>query len=96
MAKPGPQLSLRSRASMRLHGVSVESLNYLFRYYTLSAVCALFKHSEMKLNVRYAARSLRIRYTPVDGTMLIDNDSARNLEVVGNMLNKKSSHSLYG
>ncbi|KAH8111431.1 muts domain V-domain-containing protein [Phellopilus nigrolimitatus] len=66
------------------------------KYYTLSAACALFKHAEMKLNTRYAAHSLRIRYTPVEGTMLIDNDSARNLELVGNMLKKKSAHSLFG
>ena len=68
----------------------------VFRYYTLSAACALFKHAEIKLNTRYANHSLRIRYTPVEGTMLIDNDSAKNLELVGNMLHKKSTHSLFG
>ncbi|KAI5118520.1 hypothetical protein M0805_007689 [Coniferiporia weirii] len=66
------------------------------KYYALSAACALFKHAETKLNTRYAACSLRIRYSSVEGTMLIDNDSARNLELVGNILNKKSTHSLYG
>jgi DNA mismatch repair ATPase MutS len=30
------------------------------------------------------------------GTMLIDADSARNLELVQNMTHKKSSHTLYG
>lgn len=66
------------------------------RYYALSAACALFKHAEMKLNTRYSANSLRIRYTPVEGTMLIDTESARNLELIGNMMNKKSNHSLFG
>ncbi|KAL5495776.1 MSH4 [Sanghuangporus weigelae] len=66
------------------------------KYYALSAVCALFKHAETRLNTRYAAHSLRIRYTPVEGTMLIDNDTAKNLELVGNMINKKSAHSLFG
>ncbi|KAJ7456917.1 muts domain V-domain-containing protein [Mycena latifolia] len=66
------------------------------KYYALSAVCALFKHAETKLNTRFASGSLRIRYVPVEGTMMIDPDTARNLELVGNMSFKKSSHSLYG
>ncbi|KAJ7452111.1 DNA mismatch repair protein MutS [Mycena galericulata] len=65
-------------------------------YYALSAVCALFKHAETKLNTRFASGSLRIRYVPVEGTMMIDPDTARNLELVGNMSHKKSSHSLFG
>ena len=66
------------------------------RYYALAATCALFKHTESKLNTRFAAGSLRIRYVPVEGTMLIDPDTARNLELVGNMAYKKSMHSLFG
>ncbi|TDL22289.1 hypothetical protein BD410DRAFT_748498 [Rickenella mellea] len=66
------------------------------KYYALSAACALFKHAELRLNTRFAANSLRIRYTPVEGTMLIDTESARNLELVGNMTNRKSNHSLFG
>ena len=79
----------------------------------LAAACALFKHAEQKLNIRYAANSLRIRYVPVDGkplktltrqsevdsmagTMLIDSETARNLELVGNLMHKKSKHSLMG
>jgi len=66
------------------------------RYYALAATCALFKHAEFKLNTRFAAGSLRIRYVPVEGTMMIDPDTARNLELVGNMAYKKSAHSLFG
>ncbi|KAJ6578861.1 muts domain V-domain-containing protein [Mycena vulgaris] len=66
------------------------------KYYALSAVCALFKHAETKLNTRFASASLRIRYVPVEGTMMIDPDTARNLELVGNMSHKKSTHSLFG
>ncbi|KAJ7153512.1 muts domain V-domain-containing protein [Mycena crocata] len=66
------------------------------KYYALSAVCALFKHAETKLNTRFASGSLRIRYVPVEGTMMIDPDTARNLELVGNMSHKKSAHSLFG
>ncbi|KAJ7270710.1 muts domain V-domain-containing protein [Mycena haematopus] len=66
------------------------------KYYVLSATCALFKHAETKLNTRFASGSLRIRYVPVEGTMMIDPDTARNLELVGNMSYKKSAHSLFG
>ncbi|KIJ45044.1 hypothetical protein M422DRAFT_167040 [Sphaerobolus stellatus SS14] len=66
------------------------------KYYALSAIAALFKHVETKLNTIFAARSLRITYRPVEGTMLIDTESAKNLELVGNMTRKKSKHSLFG
>ncbi|KAH8823418.1 muts domain V-domain-containing protein [Flagelloscypha sp. PMI_526] len=66
------------------------------KYYALSAVSALFKHAELKMNTRFAAASLRIRYTPVEGTMMIDPETIRNLELVGNLTFKKSSHSLFG
>ncbi|TFK57730.1 hypothetical protein OE88DRAFT_1671924 [Heliocybe sulcata] len=66
------------------------------KYYALSAACALFKHAETKLNVRYAGASLHIRFVPVSGTMMIDLETSRNLELVGNMTKKKSPHSLIG
>ena len=50
----------------------------------------------MKLNVRYSAGSLSIRYAPVEGTMMIDPETIRNLELVGNMGSRKSNHSLFG
>ncbi|KAK0475108.1 muts domain V-domain-containing protein, partial [Armillaria novae-zelandiae] len=66
------------------------------KYFALSATAALFKHAEAKLNTRFAAGSLLIRYVPVDGTMMIDPETVRNLELVGNMANKKLPHSLFG
>ncbi|KAI0668609.1 muts domain V-domain-containing protein [Trametes maxima] len=66
------------------------------KYYALSAASALFKHAELRLNTRFAASSLVIRYTQVEGTMLVDSDTARNLELVGNMSARKSAHSLFG
>ncbi|KAF9523645.1 muts domain V-domain-containing protein [Crepidotus variabilis] len=66
------------------------------KYYALSAACALFKYVEGRLNTRFAAGSLRVKYIAVEGTMMIDPDTARNLELVGNMTYKKSPHSLFG
>ena len=68
----------------------------LVRYYALSAASALFKYAEIKLNTQFANGSLRIRYVPVDGTMMIDPETVRNLEIIGNMGNAKSPHSLFG
>ncbi|KIK81485.1 hypothetical protein PAXRUDRAFT_35858 [Paxillus rubicundulus Ve08.2h10] len=66
------------------------------KYYALSASCALFKHTESRLNTRFAACSLRIRYTSVEGTMMIDPETAKSLELVNNATHKRSSHSLFG
>jgi DNA mismatch repair ATPase MutS len=66
------------------------------RYYALSAACSLLKYAELKLNTRYAAGSLRIRYVAVEGTMMIDVGTVRNLELVNNISHKKSHHSLFG
>ncbi|KIK43853.1 hypothetical protein CY34DRAFT_680561 [Suillus luteus UH-Slu-Lm8-n1] len=66
------------------------------KYYTLSAACALFKFVETRLNTRFSACSLRIRYIPVEGTMMIDPETVRNLELINNQTRKKSSHSLFG
>ncbi|KAL1749149.1 muts domain V-domain-containing protein [Schizophyllum fasciatum] len=77
-------------------GTLLAVVNKRVLYYTLSAASALFKHAELKLNIRFSSGSLRIRYAPVEGTMMIDPDSARNLELVGNMTHKKSLHTLFG
>ncbi|KAN0101113.1 MutS domain V domain containing protein [Tylopilus felleus] len=66
------------------------------KYYALSAACALFKYSESHFNTRFSSGSLRIRYASVEGTMLIDPETAKNLEVVKNILRKKSPHTLFG
>ncbi|KAI0324451.1 hypothetical protein GY45DRAFT_1375540 [Cubamyces sp. BRFM 1775] len=66
------------------------------KYYALSAASALFKHAELRLNIRFVSSSLLIRYTQVEGTLLVDSDTARNLELVGNLSARKSAHSLFG
>jgi DNA mismatch repair protein MSH4 len=68
----------------------------IVRYYALSATSALFKYVEIKLNTQFASGSLRIRFVPVEGTMMIDPETARNLEIVDNIGNSRSPHSLFG
>ncbi|KAL4071210.1 muts domain V-domain-containing protein [Scleroderma yunnanense] len=66
------------------------------KYYALSAASALFKHAESRLNTRFAGGSLKIRYASVEGTLMVDPETARNLELVGNIVHRKSGHSLFG
>lgn len=66
------------------------------RYYALSAASAVFKYVETTLNTQFASGSLRIRFIPVEGTMMIDPNTVRNLEIADNMGNARSPHSLFG
>ncbi len=81
---------------LRLFADMYLSIVNFFRYYALSASSAVFKYTETKLNTRYAPKSLCITYTPVEGTMLIDTETVKNLEIVSNNTNRKSKQSLYG
>lgn len=54
------------------------------KYYALSAASALFKYLESRGRT-FGARSLKIRYLPLEGTMLIDSETAKNLELVENV-----------
>jgi DNA mismatch repair protein MSH4 len=71
-------------------------ISSLVRYYALSAASAMFKYVEIKLNTQFASASLRIRFVPVEGTVMIDPETVRNLEIVDNMGNARSPHSLFG
>ncbi|KZP23414.1 hypothetical protein FIBSPDRAFT_889541 [Athelia psychrophila] len=53
-------------------------------------ICALFKYPEQRLDTRFSAHSLLIRYISVESTIVTDR------ELVGNMARKKSTHSLMG
>ncbi|GAA5871540.1 hypothetical protein JCM8547_001367 [Rhodosporidiobolus lusitaniae] len=65
-------------------------------YYALSAACALFKYLETAHGVTFTKKSLKIRYAPLEGTCAIDRDSARDLELVANLLSKSSKQHLLG
>ncbi|GAA5833269.1 hypothetical protein JCM9279_001473 [Rhodotorula babjevae] len=66
------------------------------KWYALSAAAALFKWLDSAQSLSFPPNSLRIRYAPLDGTCLIDTESARNLELVANVLNKNSKQHLLG
>ncbi|QRV98859.1 DNA mismatch repair protein MutS [Ceratobasidium sp. AG-Ba] len=66
------------------------------KYYALSAAGALFKYAEAKMDTIFAPHSLRISFRSVEGTMMIDCETARNLELAQNNAERRSKHSLFG
>ncbi|KAF8717258.1 MutS family domain IV, partial [Rhizoctonia solani] len=65
-------------------------------YYALSATSALFKFVEMRMNTTFAPRSVRISFRSPEGTMMIDCETTKNLELLQNNVSKKSKTSLFG
>ncbi|GAA5925273.1 MutS family protein MSH4 [Sporobolomyces koalae] len=65
------------------------------KYYALSAVCALVSYLATE-GTTFAPHSLKVSYAAFEGHCLIDSDSAKNLELVQNVLNHNSRQHLLG
>ncbi|PWN91493.1 hypothetical protein FA10DRAFT_292380 [Acaromyces ingoldii] len=52
------------------------------KYFALSAACALFNWLDDKKGITFSPRSLNIRYEHPEGSIMIDHDTATNLELV--------------
>ncbi|PIK47411.1 putative mutS protein-like 4 [Apostichopus japonicus] len=66
------------------------------RYYCLAAAAALLKYVEFIQNIVYAPNSLKVVFKGSEKTTMIDATTARNLELVHNMKDIKSDHTLFG
>ncbi|WRT66511.1 uncharacterized protein IL334_003470 [Kwoniella shivajii] len=66
------------------------------KYYALAATCALFQYLEAKEGLYYPDSSLKVSYIASEGTMFIDMETVRNLELVTNTLTHKSGNTLFG
>lgn len=66
------------------------------KYLALCAVAALFKYLAASHSLVFAPASLLIKWDPLEGTMLIDAETAKNLEIVNNRISMKSNQSLFG
>ncbi|WWD03136.1 hypothetical protein V865_001183 [Kwoniella europaea PYCC6329] len=66
------------------------------KYYALCAISALFKFLEVRQGLRYPNEALKIRYASSEGTMFIDTDTAKSLELVKNTLTNTTKDTLYG
>ncbi|XP_017567259.1 mutS protein homolog 4 isoform X3 [Pygocentrus nattereri] len=66
------------------------------KYYCLASAAALLKYVEFIQNSVYAPKSLKVSFTGSEQTAMIDAVSARNLELVINNRDQRSSHTLLG
>ena len=66
------------------------------KYYCLAACAALLKYIEIFEHIIYAPRTLRIDFEAATESMSIDPTTAKLLELITNLNDPKSSHSLFG
>jgi DNA mismatch repair protein MSH4 len=65
-------------------------------YYAVCCFAAVLKYTELGLAKTFPLRSLRIKYEPSEGSMLIDLSTIHSLELVQNLTNPKSKDCLFG
>ncbi|KAL4241059.1 MutS protein msh4 [Mactra antiquata] len=66
------------------------------KYYCLAATAALIKYLEFIQNTMYAPASLKIVFKGSEKTAMIDISTAKNLELLQNIRDPRSPHTLYG
>ncbi|KAK3612393.1 hypothetical protein CHS0354_031987 [Potamilus streckersoni] len=66
------------------------------KYYCLAAAAALIKYVEFVQNMYFAPASMRFVFKGSEHTTMIDATTARNLELLTNLRDVKSDHTLYG
>ncbi|SMR57480.1 unnamed protein product [Zymoseptoria tritici ST99CH_3D1] len=65
-------------------------------YFAVCSFAAVLKFIEHGLSKIFPARSLRVKYEPSEGSMMIDLATIRSLELVQNLQNPKSKDCLFG
>lgn len=74
----------------------LESLrvNLTGKHFCIASAAAAFTYLEQQLNTTFYACSMRITFQPSDGSMLIDNESVKALELLHNLRQPKQGASL--
>ena len=65
-------------------------------YYAVCSFAAVLKYTELALSKTFPYRSLRIKYEPSEGSMMIDLSTIHSLELVQNLHQAKSKECLFG
>ncbi|OAL53212.1 hypothetical protein IQ07DRAFT_561832 [Pyrenochaeta sp. DS3sAY3a] len=65
-------------------------------YYAVCCIAAALKYIDAGLGVVFSYHSLRMRYEPSEGSMMIDVSTIYSLELVQNLQNPKSKDCLFG
>ncbi|KAK2754230.1 MutS protein msh4 [Arachnomyces sp. PD_36] len=76
----------------------IESINVFLggNYFAACCLAAALKYVELELSKSFAFHSLRIKYEPSEGSMLIDLSTIISLELIQNLQNTKSKDCLLG
>ncbi|KAI4951263.1 hypothetical protein J4E91_003972 [Alternaria rosae] len=65
-------------------------------YYAVCCIAAALKYIDLGLGLVFSAHSLRMRYEPSEGSMMIDVSTIYSLELVQNLRDPKSRDCLFG
>ena len=65
-------------------------------YYAVCCFAAVLKYIELAMGKTFPLRSLRVKYEPSEGSMMIDLGTIQSLELVQNLYNPRSRHCLFG
>ncbi|KAJ9645092.1 MutS protein msh4 [Coniosporium tulheliwenetii] len=65
-------------------------------YFAVCCIAAVLKYIELGLSKTFPFHSLRIKYEPSEGSMMIDASTIRSLELIQNLQNPKSRDCLFG
>ncbi|EUC41537.1 hypothetical protein COCMIDRAFT_40313 [Bipolaris oryzae ATCC 44560] len=65
-------------------------------YYAVCCIAAALKYIDLGLSMVFALHSLRMRYEPSEGSMMIDVSTIHSLELVQNLRDPKSRNCLFG
>ncbi|KAI4699610.1 hypothetical protein J4E81_004637 [Alternaria sp. BMP 2799] len=65
-------------------------------YYAVCCIAAALKYIDLGLGMVFSAHSLRMRYEPSEGSMMIDVSTIYSLELVQNLRDPKSRDCLFG
>ncbi|KAI9053310.1 hypothetical protein LZ554_002273 [Drepanopeziza brunnea f. sp. 'monogermtubi'] len=65
-------------------------------YFATCCFAAVLRYIDLSMSLTFAYHSLRIKYQPSEGSMMIDLSTIRSLELIQNLQNAKSRACLYG
>jgi DNA mismatch repair protein MSH4 len=67
-----------------------------FNTYLILLFSQVLKYIDLAMSLTFAFHSLRIKYQPSEGTMMIDLSTIQSLELIQNIQNSKSKDCLFG
>ena len=82
-------------AALLQYVTSIDAFRFLYLCLTFHSVQVL-KYIDLALSLTFAFHSLRIKYQPSEGSMMIDLSAIQSLELIQNIQNARSKDCLFG